>query len=72
MLSFNSEIFAGMTLLMMGITFLFAGEVNSTWGAIIPADFVIIALGAVTLGLGIWTSSYNAKNSVHSQQHHHH
>jgi membrane-bound ClpP family serine protease len=68
-MGFNSEIFAGLAILILGIVFVFAGLVNTTWGEIILADFVIIALGAAILGLGIWTSRYDSKHSVHTHHH---
>ena len=68
-MGFNSEIFAGLSILILGIVFIWAGLVNETWGAIMLADFVIVALGAATLGIGIWTSRYDAKHSVHTHHH---
>jgi len=68
-MGFNSEIFAGLSILILGITFIGAGLVNETWRDIMLADFVIVALGAATLGIGIWTSRYDAKHSVHTHHH---
>jgi membrane-bound ClpP family serine protease len=68
-MGFNSEIAAGLAILLLGIIFVFAGLVNTTWGEIMLADFVIIALGAATLGIGIWTHRYDVKHSVHTHHH---
>lgn len=68
-MGFNAEIAAGLAILLLGIIFIFAGLVNTTWGEIMLADLVIIALGAATLGIGIWTSRYDAKHSVHAHHH---
>ncbi len=70
MIKVNSEIIAGSAILLMGVIFIGAGMVNSTWGDILLPDFVIVALGAATLGLGIWTSNYEAKHSLHTHHHH--
>ncbi len=69
MVTVNSEIIAGIAIAMMAIIFIGAGELNSTWGAIIPADIVIAAIGFSTLGLGLWTAKYNEKNSIHTHHH---
>ena len=50
-MGFNAEIVAGLTILLLGIIFIFAGLVNTTWGEIMLADFVIIALGLQHLEL---------------------
>ena len=69
MVSANGEIIAGVALLIMGFIFIGAGMVNSTWGAIVPVDFVIVVLGAATLGLGIWTAKYEEKHSISTHHH---
>jgi hypothetical protein len=68
-MSINAEIIAGIAILGMGIIFIFAGLINTTWGEIMLAHIIISILGAATLGLGIWTSRYEAKHSV--KTHHH-
>jgi hypothetical protein len=69
MSSINAEILAGIAILGLGVLFLLAGFLNHAWGLIIPADFVIIAIGIATLGVGIWTSMYEKKHPVHSEHH---
>ncbi|HEY6536574.1 MAG TPA: hypothetical protein VIY08_12370 [Candidatus Nitrosocosmicus sp.] len=69
MVTANGEIIAGASLLIMGLIFIGAGMVNTTWGAIIIPDLVIVAIGASTLGLGIWTIKYNEKHHVSSHHH---
>lgn len=68
-MGFNAEIIAGIAILGMGIIFIFAGEINSTWGEIMLAHLIITALGAAVLGLGIWTSRYEAKHSLRTHHH---
>jgi hypothetical protein len=35
--------------------FLYAGSVNNVWAIIIPADFLILAIGCAFIALGIIT-----------------
>jgi hypothetical protein len=69
MLSINSEIIAGFALLGMGLIFVLAAFLNPVWALVIVADFVIIALGAATIGLGIWTAVNEKNNPVHTEHH---
>ena len=69
MISINSEIIAGIAILMLGVIFLFAGYLNPAWALIFVADYLIIALGAATLGLGVWSFMNERKNPVHTEHH---
>ncbi len=69
MLSIGAEIIAGIAIMGLGILFLIGGLLNPVWALIIPVDFVIIAIGGATFGLGIWSSMYEKKHSVHSKHH---
>lgn len=70
MVTANGEIIAGCAFIILGITFIGAGMVNSTWGAILIPDLIFVAVGAATLGLGIWTIKYDEKHGI--KTHHHH
>jgi hypothetical protein len=69
MIGINAEIISGIAILGLGVLFLMAGLLNPVWELIIPADFVIIAIGIATLGIGIWSSMYEKKHPVHSEHH---
>jgi len=69
MLSINSEIIAGFALLGLGLLFLLAGFLNPVWALVFVTDYVIIALGAATLGIGIWTAMNERNNPVHTEHH---
>lgn len=69
MLSIGAEIIAGIAIMGLGVLFLIGGLLNPVWALIIPVDLVIIAIGAATLGLGIWSSIYEKKHPVHSKHH---
>ncbi len=69
MISINSEIIAGTAILILGVIFLIAGYLNPAWALIFVADYLIIALGAATLGLGVWSFMNERKNPVHTEHH---
>jgi hypothetical protein len=70
MIGIGAEFIAGIAIVGIGVLFLIAGLLNPVWALIIPVDFVIIAIGAATMGLGIWSSLYEKKHPVHSNHHH--
>ena len=51
----NSEIITGIALVFLAILFIFAAVVNTVWALILPADFIILAVGIAFIVLGIWT-----------------
>ena len=53
MTSMNGETIAGIALVFLSILFLYAGTVNSIWAIIIPADFLILAIGCAFIILGV-------------------
>lgn len=69
MVSINSEIIAGTAILILGVIFLIAGYLNPAWALIFVADYLIIALGVATLGLGVWSFMNERKNPVHTEHH---
>ena len=69
MISVNSEIISGASILILGVLFLIAGYLNPAWALIFVADYLIIALGVATLGLGVWSLVNERKNSVHTEHH---
>ncbi len=66
----NGEIIAGLAILLMGILFLVGSALNPLWQQINFFDFILIALGAVTIGIGVWTIFYDKKHAVHAEHHH--
>jgi len=50
----NSETITGIALAFLAILFIYAGTVNSVWATIFPADFLILAIGAAFMMLGMW------------------
>ncbi|HEY7109937.1 MAG TPA: hypothetical protein VH415_10935 [Nitrososphaeraceae archaeon] len=52
----NGETITGIALVFLSILFLYAGTVNNIWAIIIPADFLILAIGCAFIVLGVVTS----------------
>jgi hypothetical protein len=46
------------------LLFIFAASVNKLWKMILPADFLLIALGIAFLVLGFWELKKYGKNSI--------
>jgi hypothetical protein len=51
----NGEAIAGIAFVFLSILFFYAGSVNTTWAIIIPADFLILAVGCALIILGVIT-----------------
>ena len=71
MLMLNSEIIAGVAIFLLGFLFFIAGLLNSVWAIIFIVDYLIMAIGIATLGVGFWTATYERKNNLHHSEHHH-
>jgi putative Ca2+/H+ antiporter (TMEM165/GDT1 family) len=50
----NGETITGIALVFLAILFIYAGTVNNIWATIFPADFLILAIGAAFIILGMW------------------
>jgi hypothetical protein len=68
---FNSEIAAGLSVFLLGLFFFIAGLFNSVWATIFIVDYLIMAIGLATIGVGVWTAMYDRKHRLHSTEHHH-
>ena len=51
----NGEIIAGIAFIFISLLFIFAASVNSVWAIILPADYLIMAIGAGLVILGVMT-----------------
>jgi len=51
----NGEVITGIAVALLAIIFIYAGRVNDVWRIILPADFIILVLGAAFIALGMWT-----------------
>ena len=67
----NSEVIAGLSVFLLGLLFFIAGLMNSVWATIVIVDYLIMAIGLATIGVGFWTMSYEKKHHLHQSEHHH-
>lgn len=51
----NGETITGIALVFLSLLFIYAGSVNNVWAILIPADFLILAIGGAFIALGIVT-----------------
>lgn len=54
MTKINGEVITGIALIFLAMLFIFAASVNTIWKLILPADFLLIALGVAFIVLGYW------------------
>ena len=64
MAKLNGEAVAGIALIFLGLLFIYASSVNSSWKLILPADFLLIVLGLAFLVLGFWDLRKYRKKSI--------
>lgn len=67
----NGETITGIALAFLGILFIYAGTVNNVWATILPADYLIVAIGAAFIILGMWETR-KKKTSYVKEEHPHH
>jgi hypothetical protein len=60
----NGETITGVALIFLSVLFLYAGMVNEAWSLLIPADFLILAIGIGFLSLGIITLRRNKRHQI--------
>jgi len=51
----NGEIIAGVAMILLSLLFIYAAAVNSVWALILPADYLILAIGIGLVVLGVMT-----------------
>jgi putative Ca2+/H+ antiporter (TMEM165/GDT1 family) len=66
----NSETIVGITLVSIALIFIFAASMNEVWAIILPADYLILALGFAFIALGVYTTRNNRKHSHEESTHH--
>ena len=70
----NGETIVGITLVLMALLFIFAGTMNEVWAIILPADYLILAIGFAFIALGVVTLYRNkrlAPEETEESAHHH-
>jgi len=66
----NAETIVGITLVLIALIFIFAATMNKVWAIILPADYLILALGVAFIALGVFTTRNNRKHSHEESTHH--
>jgi len=51
----NGETITGIALVFLSLLFIYAGSVNDIWAILLPADYLILAIGGAFIALGIIT-----------------
>ncbi|MBV9668647.1 MAG: hypothetical protein JO327_11025 [Nitrososphaeraceae archaeon] len=67
----NGETITGIALALLGILFIYAGMVNSVWATIRPAAYLILAIGAAFITLGVWEIRKKRTSYVKEEHSHH-
>lgn len=67
----NGETIVGITLVLMALLFIFAGTMNEVWAIILPADYLILAIGFAFIALGVVTLYRNKRHAPEESAHHH-
>ncbi len=49
----NGETIAGMALVFLAILFIWAGTMNPVWATLVPADYLILAIGVGFMIIGV-------------------
>ena len=66
----NGETITGIALVFLALLFIWAATMNAVWARILLADYVILAIGAGFIALGIITM--RRTNRTHSEEGHTH
>jgi carbon starvation protein CstA len=67
----NSETIVGITLVIIALIFIFAATMNEVWAIILPADYLILALGFAFIDLGVYTTRNNRRKQSPEESTHH-
>jgi putative Ca2+/H+ antiporter (TMEM165/GDT1 family) len=67
----NSETIVGITLVIIALIFMFAATMNKDWAIILPADYLILALGFAFIALGVYTTRNNRRKQSPEESTHH-
>jgi len=65
----NGESITGIALIFLASLFLYAGLMNEVWALIVPADYLILAIGIGFLTLGIITMRQKKRHKIDIDSH---
>ena len=67
----NAETIAGIAFVLLALIFIFAATMNQVWAIILPADYLILALGFAFIALGVYTTRNNRRKQSPEESTHH-
>ena len=68
----NGETVTGIALVVLALLFILAASMNEVWAIILPADFLMLAIGFGFIALGIVTLIKSRREPQEESAHHHH
>jgi hypothetical protein len=68
----NGETITGVALVVLALLFILAATMNKIWAIILPADFLMLAIGFGFIALGIVTTLKSRGEPHEESAHHHH
>lgn len=67
----NGETITGIALVFLALLFILAATMNEVWAIILPADYLILAIGFAFIALGVVTLYRNKRHAPEESAHHH-
>ena len=64
----NGEIIAGIALVFLAILFIWASTMNAVWAIILPADYLLLAIGLGVIVLGVMTIVRSNRSRSHPER----
>jgi len=69
MVMINGETITGIALAFLALLFIFAATVNKVWALLLPADYLILAIGGAFIVLGIISIRKYRDGELEEQSH---
>lgn len=63
----NGEVISGSALVFLALLFIWAATMNPVWAIILPADYLILAIGIGAIVIGVVTIMRSNRKSPHSE-----
>ena len=64
----NGEVITGIALVFLAAIFIWAATLNPVWAAILLADYLILAIGAGFIAIGVVTITRSNRSSSHPER----
>jgi putative Ca2+/H+ antiporter (TMEM165/GDT1 family) len=70
MFGINTEMITGIALVLLAILFMIGAVFFKPWETILIVDYVLVAIGAAFIALGVWTRRNSKKEQTEEPSHH--